>query len=111
MSKDKDKKTKENYNMETGFFEDGLTYARTGDNPTVLIDIEALSFTHAAPKTSGFRSRLFVKSAQPFLKDYTYYLVGRKPNVPEDYSFTDVADDYAKMIRKEFLRFLVPWEK
>ena len=102
MTKDKDKKIKEKYNVETGSFEDGLTYARTGDNPNVLIDIEALSFTHTAPKTSGFRSRLFVKSAQSFLKDYTYYLVGRKPNVSEDYSFTDMADDYARMIRREF---------
>lgn len=102
MSKDKDKKIKEKYDVETGSFEDGLTYARTGDNPNVLIDIEALSFTHAPPKNSGFRSRLFVKSAQPFLNDYTYYLVGRKPNVPEDYTFADMADDYARMIRREF---------
>ncbi len=100
MTKDKDKKIKEKYDIETGFFEGGLNYARMGNKPDVLIDIEALSFSHTPP--SGFRINMFKKAAQPFLDDYTYYLVGRKLNVPEDYSFTNMADDYACMIRREF---------
>jgi pimeloyl-ACP methyl ester carboxylesterase len=100
MPKNKDKNTKKKYEVEAGFFEDGLTYAKIGDKPNVLIEIEALSFTHAPP--SGFRLRLLRAGAQPYLNDYTCYLIGRKPNVPEDYSFTDAANDYARLIRREF---------
>lgn len=99
-NKDKDKKYKEKHGIELGRFEDGLTYARIGHKDNILIDIEALSFTHVPP--SGFRLKEFKRSAQHFLDDYTVYLIGRKPNVPEDYSFTDVAADYATMILREF---------
>ena len=44
----------------------------------------------------------FKKSNRPFLEDYTVYLVGRKPNLPDDYLMDKMADDYAKMIRREF---------
>jgi pimeloyl-ACP methyl ester carboxylesterase len=100
MSKDKDKKIKEKYNVETGYFEDELPYARMGDKSNILINIEALSFQHKPP--SGFMLKQFIKSAKAFTNDYTIYLVGRKPNLPENYLFDKMADDYAKMIRKEF---------
>lgn len=44
----------------------------------------------------------FKKSNSPFLEDYTVYLVGRKPNLPDDYLMDKMAEDYAKMIRREF---------
>ncbi len=100
MSKDKDKKIKERYNVETGFFEDGLPYARMGDKPNIIVNIEALSFKHEPP--SGFMLKQFKKLARFFTKDYTMYLIGRRPNLPEDYLFDKMADDYAKMIRREF---------
>ena len=100
MSKSKDRKIKEKYNIETGFSEDGLPYARIGNKSNILINIEALSFKHEPP--SGFMVKRFVKSAEPFLEEYTVYLIGRKPNVPENYTFTDMSNDYAKMIRREF---------
>ncbi|MHA2088122.1 MAG: hypothetical protein ACW972_07590, partial [Promethearchaeota archaeon] len=93
MSKDKNRKLKEKYSVETGFFDNGLPYARMGNKPNVLINIEALSFSHEPP--SGFALKRFVSSAQSFAEDYTVYLVGRKPNLPEDYTFTDMAKDYA----------------
>lgn len=98
--KEKDKKLEKTDNIKTGFFEDGLPYARMGTNPNVLINIEALAFKNAPP--SGYMLNLFKKSAEPFLEEYTVYLVGRKPNMPEDYTFTDMSNDYAKMIRSEF---------
>ncbi len=100
MSKDKDKRVKKKYNVETGFFEDGLPYARIGDKPNIIVNIEALSFKHEPP--SGFTLKQFIKSARPFIEEYTVYLIVRKQNVPEDYTFTDMASDYAKMIRREF---------
>jgi len=100
MSKTKDKKIKEKCNVETGFFEDGLPYARIGNKPNYIVNIEALSFKHEPP--SGFMLKRFVKSFRPFMEEYTVYLIGRKQNLPEDYTFIDMANDYANLIRKEF---------
>jgi len=100
MTKNKDKKIGQNYSTETGFFEDGLPYARIGNKPNYLVNIEALSFKHEPP--SGFMLKQFVRSARSFLDDYTVYLIGRKQNVPEDYTFADMARDYAKLIQREF---------
>ena len=100
MLKDKDKRVRKKYNVETGFFEDGLPYARIGNKPNYIVNIEALSFKHEPP--SGFMLKRFVKSFRPFMEEYTVYLIGRKQNLPEDYTFIDMANDYANLIRKEF---------
>jgi len=100
MVKDKDRKIEEKYNIETGYFDDGLPYARIGNKSEILIDIEALSFTNRPP--SGMTLKQFAKSAQLFTDQFTYYLVGRKPNLPEGYLFDKMAEDYAQLIRKEF---------
>jgi len=100
--KDKDKKLKRKHNVETGFFEDGLPYARVGNKPNILVNIEALSFKHEPP--SGFALRQFIKSSRSFTEEYTVYLIGRKQNLPENYLFDKMAGDYAQMIRKEFQR-------
>ncbi|MHA1988366.1 MAG: alpha/beta fold hydrolase [Promethearchaeota archaeon] len=100
MPKDKDRKLKEKYAVETGVFENGLPYARMGNKSNVIINIEALSFSNEPP--SGFALKRFVRSAQSFIEDYTIYLVGRKQNLPENYTFTDIAENYAQMIKKEF---------
>jgi pimeloyl-ACP methyl ester carboxylesterase len=85
------------YSVEKGYFEGGLPYARIGNKPKVLINLEALSF-----KNKPSSSYMLKRTAKPFLSNYTVYLVGRKQNVPEDYTFTDMASDYADMIRTEF---------
>lgn len=100
MPKDKDRKIKEKCGIETGYFEDNLPYAKIGNKSRILINIEALSFKHEPP--SGFMLKEFVNTAKYFTNEYTSYLVGRKPNLPEDYLFDKMAGDYAKMIRREF---------
>jgi len=99
MSK-KDAKYKQKHGIETGFSENGLPYARVGNNSEILFNIEALSFTNEPP--SGFMLKQFMRSAKEFSERFTVYLVGRKPNLPKNYSFDEMADDYAEMIRKEF---------
>ena len=71
-----------------------------GSESKILLNIDALSFEHKPP--SGFMLKQFKKSNCLFLKDYTVYLVGRRPNLPDDYLMDKMADDYAKMIRREF---------
>ena len=100
MSKNKDKKIEDKTNIETGFFEDKVPYARIGNKSNILVNIEALTYKHKPP--SGFSLKQFIKSARAFTNEYTVYLIGRKQNVPEDYTFTDMANDYATLIRREF---------
>ena len=100
MVNEKNKRIKNKYNVETGFFEDGLPYARIGDKPNIIVNIEALSFNHEPP--SGFALKQFIKSARTFTHEYTFYLVGRRSNLPDNYLFDKMAEDYAKMIRREF---------
>jgi pimeloyl-ACP methyl ester carboxylesterase len=47
---------------------------------------------------------MFIKSIQAYIEDYTVYLVGRKQNLPGNYTFDDMAKDYANMIKREFNR-------
>lgn len=91
---------KKKFPVETGYFEDGLPYAKIGDKPKILVNIEALSIEHKPP--SGFTLSQFKKDAEPFLDDYTVYLIGRKPNLPEGYFMDKMAEDYATLIRREF---------
>ena len=96
----KDRKLKEKYNIETGFFENDLPYTRMGNKPNILVDIEALSIKHEP--LSGLMLKTFIKSHRLFIKEYTVFLIGRKPNLPEDYLMDKMANDYAEVIRKEF---------
>ena len=94
------KERKKKYKVETGFSEEGLPFARIGNKPNFIVCLDALTFKNEPP--SGFALKQFLKSAKTFLEDYTIYQIGRKQNVPEDYTFTDMANDYAKMIQREF---------
>ena len=71
-----------------------------GDKPDIIVNFEALSYKHEPP--SGFVLKPFIRSSKPFMDKYTSYIIGRKPNLPEDYTFEQMADDYASLIRREF---------
>ena len=100
VMKEENKKVKNRYTVDTGISVNGLPYARIGDHPDILFNLEALSFRNEPP--SGIALKLFIKSAQAYTDEYTVYLVGRKQNVPENYSFKEMAENYANMIRREF---------
>lgn len=100
MPNDNHPKTKKKCNIETGFLEYGLPFARIGNGDKILINIEALSYKNEPP--SGFLLKQIIKSFESFMDDYTIYHVGRKQNLPEGYLFDKMADDYAVMIRSEF---------
>ncbi|TXT59450.1 MAG: hypothetical protein BAJALOKI2v1_210051 [Promethearchaeota archaeon] len=102
MRKKKLRHFKEEYNLQTGYFTDGLPYARIGRENDILLNIEALSMKHKPP--SGFNLTSFIKLSLPYLNKYTIYLVNRKPNLPENYLMDKMAEDYAKLIRREFKR-------
>ncbi len=96
----KDKRINEKYNIKTGFFEDGLPYGRMGNKKNILVYIEALTFRNEPP--SGFIFKRLCRKSKLLMEEYTIFIIGRKSNIPEDYKIDDMANDYAKLIRREF---------
>jgi len=93
-------KKKDNFEVEKGYFRDGLPYTRIGTSERILIDLEALTYKNAPQE--GYMLKEFIKMHNLLAQEFTVYLVGRKPGMPENYLFNNMADDYAKMIQTEF---------
>ena len=74
----KNETSKEKYNIEAGFFKNGLPYTRIGNKSNILVDIEALSFKHEP--ISGFLLKGFIKSHRLLAEEYSVFLIGRRPN-------------------------------
>jgi pimeloyl-ACP methyl ester carboxylesterase len=80
----------------TGYFRSGLPYTRFGRGPRPLVIFQGLMFENKP------HSPLVTQMYHVLGRDYTGYSVLRKPGMPHGYTFRDMADDYAAMIREEF---------
>jgi len=100
MVKNKGIKLKRKNGIETGYFDNGVPFARLGKGKDIIVNIEALTYKHEPP--SGFVLKQFIKDTQIFIEDYTVYLIGRKPNLPKGYYMEKMADDYADIIKTRF---------
>lgn len=83
-----------------GYFRNGLPYTRIGSGPRNLVIFEGLNFSHKPP--SGLMLRWVSSSFKRFAKDFTVYMVRRKPRLPTGYSMRDMSEDYATMVKEEF---------
>ena len=93
-------KKKDNFEVKKGYFRDGLPYTRIGTSERIMIDLEALTYKNAP--LEGYMLKEFIKMHNLLAQEFTVYLVGRKPGMPEGYLMNNMADDYAKMIQTEF---------
>lgn len=87
-----------------GYFRSGLAYNRFGHGALPLVIFQGLEFENK-PLT-GLMLPLF-SIVYMFLfkeKNYTTYIVNRKPGLPAGYSMQNMSDDYATMIKEEFGR-------
>jgi pimeloyl-ACP methyl ester carboxylesterase len=85
-----------------GYFRSGLAYNRFGHGARPLVIFQGLEFENKP--LAGLMLPLF-SIVYTFLfldKDYTTYIVNRKPGLPDGYTMKDMADDYATMIKEEF---------
>jgi len=83
-----------------GYFRSGLPYNRFGRGPRPLVIFQGLMFENKPVDPLGAR---FMLSMYRFLeRDYTAYIVTRKPGLSPGFGMKDMADDYAAMIREEF---------
>jgi pimeloyl-ACP methyl ester carboxylesterase len=82
-----------------GYFRSGLPYNRSGHGSRPLIVFQGLMFENKPQPGLMVRFFRFYK----FLEEkYTVYEVLRRPGMPRGYTFKEMADDYARMIREEF---------
>ncbi len=94
------KKNKEIINIKTGYFSNGQPYVKFGKGSEIIINIDALTFKNEPP--SGFELNQLKKIANHFPSQYTFYNVGRRPNLPDGFLFEKMAKDYADLIQSEF---------
>ena len=83
-----------------GYFKNGIPYACFGKGSQNLVIFNALDFDHKPP--SGMQLRMMCNSFNPIAEDYKVCLVSRRKGLPIGYSMSDMADDYAVMIKDEF---------
>jgi pimeloyl-ACP methyl ester carboxylesterase len=85
--------------LETGYSQNGLPYARMGNSSRKLVVFSGLEFEHRPP--SGLSLRMMGGIYKRLARDFTVYLVSRKPGLPQGYSLRDMSNDYAVMIGEE----------
>jgi pimeloyl-ACP methyl ester carboxylesterase len=83
-----------------GYFHNGLPYNRVGDGPRTLVVFQGGTFENKP--SSGLMAQILVNPYKFLEKDFTIYVVTRRPGLPGGYSLKNMADDYATMIRDEF---------
>ena len=83
-----------------GYFRSGMPYNRFGAGERTLVIFQGLMFENKP--ISGFMAKKFGQMYDSLERDYTVYVVNRKPGLPEGSSMKDLSDDYAEMIREEF---------
>ncbi|MBT3368057.1 MAG: hypothetical protein HN416_12955 [Nitrospina sp.] len=86
--------------MKSGFFNCGLPYARIGCEADAIIIFDGLGVENKAP--AGMNLRMLKVAFKAYLKNYSVFLVTRRPGLPEGYTTRDMSDDYARMIKDEF---------
>ncbi len=97
VAEEKEEETKQK--ATTGYFENGLPYARFGNSPRVLVVFEALNFENKPP--SGMMLKTALGNYKDLTQEFTVYLIGRKQGLPSGYSIMDMSEDYVATIRKE----------
>jgi pimeloyl-ACP methyl ester carboxylesterase len=85
--------------VKTGYSQNGLPYVRLGNSSRKLIVFSGLDFEHKPP--SGFNLYMWKSKFKNLTRDFTVYLVSRKPGMPQGYTFWDMSNDYAVMIKEE----------
>ena len=70
-----------------------------GESSRKLVVFDGLDFEHRPP--SGFRLRMTIGNFKSLARDFTVWIVSRKPGLPQGYTLRDMSNDYAVMIREE----------
>ena len=83
----------------SGTLSGGLPFNRIGRGPAVVA-LQGLMFENRA--LSGTEARFVLRPYGPLAEHRAFYLVNRRPGLPRGSTLSDMAADYAAMIRAEF---------
>ena len=82
-----------------GTFTNGIPFVKFGvGGKTMLVFLGGPG--NESPEGATFST--YSKGVQPFMQEYTIFLLTRKSGLSENYTTRDMAEDYAEMIQTEF---------
>ena len=83
----------------SGFSSNGVPYAKLSDSGPALVVLMGSELEHQPPSWTAQQG--FLVGLKQLTKNYSIYLMNRKPNLPRGYTAQDMSDDFAEMIRKD----------
>ena len=83
----------------TGFSSNGIPYARISDSGPALVVFTGSELEHKPPSWTAQQG--FLVGLKRLTKNFTIYLMSRRPNMPKGYTAQDMSNDFAEMVRAE----------
>jgi pimeloyl-ACP methyl ester carboxylesterase len=83
----------------SGYSTTGLPYARLSDQGPTVVFLTGSELEHKPP--SRLTVQGFLAGLKRLTRQYTVYLLSRKPGLPRGYTAQQMSDDFAEMIRAE----------
>ena len=83
----------------SGFSSNGVPYAKLSDSGPALVVLTGSELEHQPPSWTAQQG--FLVGLKQLTKNYSIYLMSRKPNLPQGYSAQDMSNDFAEMIRRD----------
>ncbi len=84
----------------SGYFKGGLPYNRVGSGPKPLVVFQGLLLDNRP--LSGMAARAMLGTFKLMGDDYTVYVVNRRVGLSPGCTLSDMAADYARMVKEEF---------
>lgn len=85
--------------LSSGYFKkSNIPFDRIGNGPKPLVVFQGLMFENKPGLFLGMTKNMY----KDLLKEYTLYVVLRKPGLPKGYTLRDMSNDYAQMIQDDF---------
>ena len=84
---------------QSGYSSNGLPYARLGNGERVLVIFSGSELENKPPTGLALKTLQF--GFGQLARDYTLYMVSRKPGLPAGYTAQDMSNDFADMIRND----------
>jgi pimeloyl-ACP methyl ester carboxylesterase len=82
-----------------GYSSNGIPYARLSNKGPALVVFTGSELEHQPPTWTARQG--FIVGLKRLTRQFSIYLMSRKPNLPRGYSAKDMSDDFAAMIRAD----------
>ena len=83
----------------SGLSSNGVPYAHLSDSGPALVVFTGSELEHVPP--SKMAQQGFYIGLKRLTRQYSIYLMSRKPNLPKGYTAQDMSNDFAEMIRRD----------